>query len=464
MSLRSRLSRGPALPTFKPPARLQILTACAAVLREWAGITPRQPDLGDLRRVEAEVRQYWDSHNALSSIAPKLLRHIPWFLFKSCLPNKPALGDDPDFSKAFAHQLKGRAYRSARTMAFVILRDYPEPEGRRQQWSAFTLQALHENRSAAVSRRWLELQSRFHLLDSTGPHTVAAGVVRSKSPEAYLREEVGLEGELRLGGFMRAVLLERLELLRVALAKDKATTDEVETVVALLVDHETKQLVFRDLRNFMAECLLEPFEDEDPTEDIRASIRALLLRYLKDPRIQPGEWAPVSATARAVMMRWLTARDLQLFFDLIDRTALDHMWRYRRAFWEAYLRHGHIDAAWVILDDAAGSEAVPRMRELMGASGRFERGGAGRSALLLKIQDVVVAEWSHNGKCRIWWAHDRDAPAMNKLRYMSQDLMSAAEYEITHSASANYSWQEKLATAIEDMTNIEMPFEEYELE
>ena len=75
-----------------------------------------------------------------------------------------------------------------------------------------------------------------------------------------------------------------------------------------------------------------------------------------------------------------------------------------------------------------------------------------------------MAEWSHNGKCRIWWAHDRDAPAMNKLRYMSQDLMSAAEYEITHSASANYSWQEKLATAIEDMTNIEMPFEEYELE
>ena len=47
------------------------------------------------------------------------------------------------------------------------------------------------------------------------------------------------------------------------------------------------------------------------------------------------------------MRRWLARASLDVFFKLIEEHALEAHWRYRQAFWLAYLQKGIISDAWL---------------------------------------------------------------------------------------------------------------------
>ena len=63
---------------------------------------------------------------------------------------------------------------------------------------------------------------------------------------------------------------------------------------------------------------------------------------MKDPRLTQSGWTSVSPAAKDVMLRWMVSASLEDFFALIARRAQEDHWRYRKAFWSAYLKRDYI--------------------------------------------------------------------------------------------------------------------------
>jgi hypothetical protein len=108
---------------------------------------------------------------------------------------------------------------------------------------------------------------------------------------------------------------------------------------------------------------------------------------------------------------------------LIDDHALEEHWRYRHAFWLAYLEKGAIADAWLALG-RQGYDSAEAVRELGRAYGRLRGAGvtANQSALLLRIGPLVVSEFTHNGKLRAWSAEWRNTPQLGRQNYGRGDL------------------------------------------
>jgi hypothetical protein len=115
-------------------------------------------------------------------------------------------------------------------------------------------------------------------------------------------------------------------------------------------------------------------------------------------------------SSAAIVRRWLTDQSLRQFLDVLDDSALQHQWKFRRAFWEAVYRRGLIGEAWVVFDKVSAKlifkGETPFARWEGGGSKQIQNGPA---CLLLRIGSGIVAEWSHNGRCYIW--HDINDPS-----------------------------------------------------
>ena len=119
--------------------------------------------------------------------------------------------------------------------------------------------------------------------------------------------------------------------------------------------------------------------------------------------------------------------------------------------------------AWVVLGEDARRAArnvwseVPKHASLSGA------GDASQSVLLLRVGSLTIAEWSHNGRCRVWQDGARSAPRFHAASYAKTDLRNAPDFEIAHMASDSYSWQMKLADYIRRETQCDVRQPEYKV-
>ena len=66
----------------------------------------------------------------------------------------------------------------------------------------------------------------------------------------------------------------------------------------------------------------------------------------------------------------------------------------------------------------------------------------------MKIGDMTIVDWSHNGKCQFWRRGDANAPSLYQSSYHSA-LYGAPQQEV-HASPATYSWQRKVAGIIEE--------------
>lgn len=128
------------------------------------------------------------------------------------------------------------------------------------------------------------------------------------------------------------------------------------------------------LRGPLADALLRPWLSRSVPDELKNRIQAFLLQHYGDPRIRPQRWTAVSDEARQVFRKWLARVALAQFLDVIDRLALDHQWKYRRAFWTAYF-----DRDWVWDAQVAfGPGGAALARQLFGPDAPFAellRGG-----------------------------------------------------------------------------------------
>jgi hypothetical protein len=82
---------------------------------------------------------------------------------------------------------------------------------------------------------------------------------------------------------------------------------------------------------------------------------------------------------------------------------------------------GAIADAWLALGTQTFNEAGT-IHELGGAYGKLKGGDGGQSALVLRIGPLVISEFTHNGKLRVWPVEWRTAPQLGCPIYRRNEL------------------------------------------
>ena len=117
-----------------------------------------------------------------------------------------------------------------------------------------------------------------------------------------------------------------------------------------------KTIAFEQHRGVLVDALVLPFAEPTPSKQVRDNYLGFLVSNFGDPRLHSGRWTQMPSSGR-VVRRWLTDQSLRQFLDVLDDSALEHQWKYRRAFWEAVYRKNLIAEAWVIFDRVGAQRA-----------------------------------------------------------------------------------------------------------
>ena len=167
----------------------------------------------------------------------------------------------------------------------------------------------------------------------------------------------------------------------------------------------------------------------------KEDLQRFLVRHLGDPRLGDGRWVGIDLRLREVLVRWLVQDSFDVFFKVLSQTAMESHWAYRRPFWEPYLTSERVTGAWAVLGPDAKELVVKTSAVRNDSFGVLQRTGgkdaAAQSVLLMQMRGsrrgVTVAEFSHNGPCRIWMEGNSKAPRLYQRSYCLLYTSDAAD-------------------------------------
>jgi hypothetical protein len=347
------------------------------------------------------------------------LRDAAWLLWNGA----PQGAEIPGLMAAVVDAASASPRRS-RSLIEAWLRDFV-PGSATVRAGGGSIRTLLASGRDPLLDHWRQAQTAFAMFDAdAGPARIGAALLTGPQRVEEVLAATGLDDAFRAsGGYMRAILRGMLAVMPKVL-RGAAAHSGLERAFAVLAPDGTLRFG-QELRGEVGRGLLAAWLDggRPPEPTLREPVRDFLLRHLGDPRTRAPMWTPVGEAATALMRQWLARASLAAFFDLIAEHALDHQWRYRQAFWSAYLERGAIEDAWLALGSRVHSSAKT-VSDLAGAFGRLEGGGvdSNQSVLLMRIGPLVLCEWSHNGKLRAWPAEWKNAPALYQSSYSRDDL------------------------------------------
>jgi len=468
MGLRESLSSrheifGPE--TLKRPEKL--VRAIETAREKLLGVEPRQPDdhsLEETYRVLVEAQKT----DRFDELHGRHLRRAPWVIFETQERGEKPLVAWRGFLDRYLKQLDARAASSPiLALAHGFLRCYPRGQRCFQQLQS-TLPRLLAHAGTVRGRRFREQAQEFRLLERDGPAAFARRLMTAGESMESLMDQAGLTGHLALRGFIEHAYVELLQFLRDGLNERRLLETELARVLEFSATGRV--LRFPSLRVQLVESLLLPYMDGAADHLLKPRIRDFVLNHYKDPRLHRGHWQAVSEAAQGVMFRWLVENTLEDFFRLLTYSAerrdpdADRQWPYRRAFWSAYLHGGYILDAWVVLAEQVAKDARRHLSQLAGNYGRLERGTGVRSShavLVIRIGDLVITEWSHMGKYRVWKDTNGGAPKFYRTSYRRSELINKPDFEKPHASSETGAWQATLSDYIASQTGIVLTAKQY---
>lgn len=392
---------------------------------------------------------------ALSSISRRELRSAPKGFFDGPAP----LASDRTLFTSILSEIRDRQQRSAVIVAIFQYLEYYNEHHEEIDLLGRWLDQVAQN----WDWPWKYRAEKHHLFSvRKAPTLLAEAVLNSALSADAVLEEIGLSTAAASGYLGEAAF--RTACLNLK-SIDPISAPESQTKLIAWSNRGGEFAFQRQFASF-ASALLTPWAHVEPTDEHRANITMVLEGYAGDPRTRPAKWGSLSdqyPEAYAILLRWLTKASVYQFFDIVDRTADQNMWKYRRAFWTSYLEAGHIEQAWVVF--GANGQHLARQaakksddRGLM-SFGKLIR-GSGKSpdhaALIMKIGDLTIAEWSHNGKYNIWGRRDKFAPKLFQSEYDSDELRGAP-VEKSHIGADRYYWQSDIASTIKSATGLITP-------
>jgi hypothetical protein len=297
---------------------------------------------------------------------------------------------------------------------------------------------------------------------------VSAYFYKAQSNRKHFADMTGLQGELSQVGYAEAVGFEMFH------TNQFAQDNVIESVRSYHLTDDGN-LRFPNQRVQLIQFHLAPWltgKDSPPTST-KLDVQSWLLKRFGDPRLPKHRndgWRGVGDRELRVVYRWLTGETLNQFFSIIDELALERQWEYRKAFWKAYYDKELLSDAWVALGPAASRFA---RRAFSGKLTAAQLDGATdeQSVLLMRIGDLIVAEWSHQGKCRAWKDGNKNAPKLYELSYTRSDLVRKSIHivehhqqdGISHQSSDTYWWQNQLSTFIYNETGVRIQERDYRI-
>jgi hypothetical protein len=399
-------------------------------------------------------------------LSKRSLRAFAWMLFSAPVSDVDRLMSIPGFWHGYYAELKRRQYgRGWLTVYYVLMLTYPSSQTGFEtvrQALALSLSHTRDHRSVLINGQC----EAFSLLKPNAPEALLNYLEDGEVLSAlYLR--AGLTGALATGRFTQECYLKYLELAQNLLASSEwqlATAKQLITESIQL----NRELKYPSFRINLIDALLLPFEYAKPQDDTKVLIKNFILGYFKDPRVNNGSWHSVSDVAKRVFMSWMVENTLEDFFSLLDFVSrgdatADRHWRYRKAFWKAYLDIDVIDEAWLVL----GPYALETSKHFLKGNvhyGEFMRGSgvnSRHSALIMRIGNLVITEWSHSGKYRIWLENSQYAPKFYQKAYSRNALVQMPYLEESHHGSDTGGWQGRLSDSIKSLTGIAVKYNNY---
>lgn len=415
----------------------------------------------DLDEIHAAVKNALKKTGTLQGLPAGQVKHAPWVLHYPENRPKQWIASDTALSKAYRDWLEahGRPRHLVSTViVFLIHYDVTDPT--HEHWRKYLAGALRRSASGSLSR-WHERVEEFSFCKMDGPLKTARTMHTSSEPINALLDRSGLSGLAGAGNYLREVLREYLRLAGAGLANSRTQEARLERMRDLCRTDDDS-LRFPEMRAEVADAFLLPFVGNEPPMAVQEWIQAFLLRHLGHPISLESNWQRVNKRARQMFDRWLVGETLRTFFKLIENSALDRHWKYRKKFWLAFHDAGYIDKAWVILSNQA-QESEPALARKY--AGHFGVISDSRSAIIFQVRGYTVVEWSHSGKYHVWKSSSTPGtPEMGLDRYSSRSLTSKSDHCDSHHGSPQGRWQCKLHAYLRRELSVDVSEDDFCLE
>jgi hypothetical protein len=377
---------------------------------------------------------------------------VPWIMFS--IKDPICLGSDYHFCNYFFQQIDKQfkliKIKVLKNLWHLLLLEYPFKMNTFSYLVNKMIESFEKSNSKKLEK-YLAVQNKYFLFNHNGPELCAEDSFSLASITQALEKRSIVSESLTVGGFARQVFYCCLERIS-KLLECKGNKDEVQNKLKIL---KKEKKLFEAASNQPAKVispLLSPFTKKDSNLqelEYKEIIKNLLVKEFGDPRLPVNrvKWSGVSSNEQTIIKRWLVIQDLELFFDIIEQTS-DPRWKERRLFWYKYLERNLISESWPVL----GTQAQSLANRLKPKPHFGQISNIGRqSVLLLQMGHLTIAEWSHNGACRIWLYDDQQAPQLYINKYDRQELLAPSSEWIPH----NYNWQVKLKSIISSYLNID---------
>jgi hypothetical protein len=260
--------------------------------------------------------------------------------------------------------------------------------------------------------------------------------------------------------------LSRLLVLLSTTLSYKTESEQISLINSLFSQIVTNsELTFTTLRSNVADGLLQSFNGKQAPQKTKKLLKDFFLEFYGDIRTQKAKWIGVSEQAKQVMQQWMVENTLNDFFALLTHVArydsmADRHWEYRKRFWNAYLQKGVISEAWVALGPTAYDDAKSFLTGGSNVYASLSGAQRSHSSLIMVINGVLITEWSHSGRYRLWDS-DNSRPTLYKNKYHRDELVIGNDYQGSHTGSENGNWQYQLSTLIKDLTGVTVSEREY---
>lgn len=465
MTLRDVIQGIPTLQTRTAPLLTESQLAAQALrLKNRHGfVISDAPSTTDITLVYHKLYQFVQTRSSRFNFSKKEWKMVPWAFIQSVNGNPP-LFENNDYIHVLFSQISAKAkFDTLSPLIQVFLQEYPLKSSQFEQLRV----AIHDlvvnidHVKANTIKQWVQKTS---ILSKDSHMKCSDNIVNAGFQPALSMYK--LTRGLEYGGFAIATISHFLSHLESKLATfNKAQQNQKVSDCIRFFLNEDNSLKYPSLRVNIADGLLSSYVGNPVIPQIKKLLTDFFVHQYNDPRTTDSMWIGVKPAAVTVIKGWLVENTMHDFFNLLshiaktDSMADDH-WRARKRFWNAYLRNGHIQEAWVALGNRAYSEAHHFLKGGHNTYARLSGGQAKHSALIMVIDGVLVTEWSHSGSYRLWDSSQR-RPKLYSSSYHRDSLVSFADYTGPHTGSENGKWQQKLSYLIQNLTGVSVSYREY---
>lgn len=306
---------------------------------------------------------------------------------------------------------------------------------------------------------WAKAQQRYSIFD---PEKAARELAKELESQASQKDYsivkfVKTEGLPELLAYSPLVLAATQQALA-SITQNHSKLNDERDIGRIIKLTSTGQgtLAFQGISSLvttLTDALLLPFRHTPAPVELQKIIERYLLHHLGDPRINTARWNGARQESKGVILRWLTEQSLELFLDIVDKVVVDsadakRMWANRAIFWRSYLKKGYIDAAWVVFEGAC-QQYAQQVKAKTGAPlafGRLSAPDVRHAVLMMRIDNLTIVDWSHNGRCHIWYGSSTKTPALYIPYGTKGQLEQFSDEAFRHDQYG--AWQAKVASVI----------------